>query len=87
MKLELDGSGAISLELDDVTATAYERKELKITCVNEKGKAIALTYDAATESFTSKLTFTEGTVCYVGVSTTNQKKYDTEYQITAGILA
>ena len=87
VKLELDGSGAISLELDEVTATAYERKELKITCVNEKGKAIALTYDAATESFTSKLTFTEGTVCYVGVSTTNQKKYDTEYQITAGILA
>ena len=87
VKLELDGSGAIKLDLDEVTATAYERKELKITCVNEKGKAIALTYDAATESFTSKLTFTEGTVCYVGVSTTNQKKYDTEYQITAGILA
>ncbi len=87
VKLELDGSGAISLELDEVTATAYERKELKITCVDEKGKAIALTYDAATESFTSNLTFTEGTVCYVGVSTTDQKKYDTEYQITAGILA
>ena len=87
VKLELDGSGAISLELDDVTATAYERKELKITCVDEKGKALALTYDAATESLTSNLTFTEGTVCYVGVSTTDQKKYDTEYQITAGILA
>lgn len=44
-------------------------------------------HDAATESFTSKLTFDKGTICYVGVSTTNQKKYDTEYQITAGILA
>ena len=87
VKLELDGSGAISLELDEVTATAYERKELKITCVDEKGKAIALTYDAVTESLTSKLTFTEGTVCYIGVSTADQKKYDTEYQITAGILA
>lgn len=86
-KLELDGSGAISLELDEVTATAYERKELKITCVDEKGKAIALSYDAVTESLTSKLTFTEGTVCYIGVSTADQKKYDTEYQITAGILA
>ena len=77
----------IALDLDEVTAVAYEHKELRITCVNEKGNAIALTYDAATDSFTSKLTFDEGTICYLGVFTTSQEKYDTEYQITAGILS
>ena len=82
-KLETDGTGIVKLSLDDATAEAYENKELKITCLNKNGAAVAMVWDSADDVLKSKSILAADTVLYVGVSTANEKQYETSYNITA----
>ena len=81
--METDGTGIVKLSLDDATAEAYENKELKITCLNKNGAAVAMVWDSADDVLKSKSILAADTVLYVGVSTANEKQYETSYNITA----
>ena len=85
-KLQLDESGKVTLKLDAATAQAIDNKELKITVLDEKGKAVAMTWNTVNDTFTSDLKLADDAICYVGVSTTSASKFETEYKITAGII-
>ncbi|MBE6373266.1 MAG: hypothetical protein E7055_14510 [Lentisphaerae bacterium] len=85
IKFELDSKGQLSLDLDKVTADAYRSKEVKLTCLDVAGKAVALKlYDDQT--LISQKNITAG-LYYLGVTCANVKKYDTEYSVTTGLLA
>ena len=85
IKFELDSNGQLSLDLDKVTADAYRSKEVKLTCLDVAGKAVALKlYDDQT--LISQKNITAG-LYYLGVTCANVKKYDTEYSVTTGLLA
>ena len=70
--------GKLYFGLDDITRDACERRELKLTCLNDKGQAVAATLEGAT--FSTVREVADG-IYYLGVSCTNVKKYDTSYRI------
>ncbi|MBR2425957.1 MAG: hypothetical protein IKB16_04360 [Lentisphaeria bacterium] len=86
-KFELDHAGKLTLALDKDTADAYDKKALKISCLDEKGRSIALLWDTATDTFTSRNEYNSGAICYASVTLGNNKIYDMTYGMTAGILA
>ena len=85
IKFELASAGQLSLNLDSATADAYSRKEVKLSCLDQNGKSLALSqYDCQT--LISKTAVSDG-IYYLGVTCANVKKYDTSYSVTAGLLA
>ena len=87
IKFELEGSGKIELTLDDDTANALASKQIKLTCLDSKGKSVAIAVDKNDPcTLSSKKEVGTGTY-YLGVSCANVKKYDTTYSITTRLLA
>ncbi|MBQ9087552.1 MAG: AIDA repeat-containing protein [Lentisphaeria bacterium] len=83
IKFEVDDPGQLSIELDDETAAAVNAKTLKLSCVDAKGKTVALGALTGTE-VTSKKGLASG-VYYIGVSCTKPKKTDVSYGFSLGI--
>ena len=85
-KIELTENGKLRFSAAEDPQTFYDtetldalyNKEIKISCVNEKGKTVALQYDGF--DYTSKKELSAGTY-YVCVKSANAKKYWTEYNI------
>ena len=87
IKFELDENGQIQLNLDYATAYALSTKQIKLTCLNEDGKSVAIAVDKNDPcTVLSKNNVIKGAY-YLGVTCTNVKKYDTTYNITVGQLA
>ncbi len=85
IKFELDSAGQISLDMDSVTAKAYGAKEIKLSCLDQNGKSVALSrFDSNT--LISNKEVSAG-IYYLGVTCANVKKFDTSYSVTTGLLA
>lgn len=90
-KLELNENGKLRFSAaeneetfyDIETLNALSDKDIKITCLTEKGKSVALIYDDF--DYTSKQELAAGTY-YIGIQSTNAKKNWTEYNISIEIL-
>ena len=86
-KFEVAEDGRIRLTLnDEETTLALANKEIKLKCLDENGKSVAIAVDKQ-DPFTviSKKDVFAGNY-YLGVECTNVKKYDTYYSITNGGL-
>ena len=87
IKFELAEDGRIQLTLnDEATMNALASKEIKLSCLDENGKSVAIAVDK-NDPFTvlSKKDVSAGNY-YLGVTCANVKKYDTYYSITNGGL-
>jgi autotransporter passenger strand-loop-strand repeat protein len=85
IKIELASAGQLSLDLDSATAMAYDAKEVKLSCLDQNGKSVALSqYD--NDTLISENEISAG-VCYLGVTSANVNKYDTSYSVKTGLLA
>ncbi|MDD3153880.1 MAG: pre-peptidase C-terminal domain-containing protein [Victivallaceae bacterium] len=78
-------SGNVSFDLDAATAAAVNARELKIRCLDSRGRSVSLVASGA-DLLRSGTELTAG-VYYLGVSSADVKKYDTSYQIELGMLA
>jgi hypothetical protein len=85
IRFQLDGDGYIELDLDSVTADAYNAKQIKLTCLDAKGKSVALSA-LDDDTLVSKKAVATGEY-YLGVTCANVKKFDTSYSVTTGLLA
>lgn len=78
-KINVAENGKVSFDCsDNNTLSAINDKELKITCLNSKGKSVALIFE--NDSFVSAKELAAGTY-YIGIQCANVKKYNTEYNI------
>ncbi|MBO4511926.1 MAG: hypothetical protein J5746_04110 [Victivallales bacterium] len=84
-KFEVVEAGQISLVLDDDTRNALSAKEIKLTCLDAKGKNIALSALSGNLVNSSK-SLAEGEY-YLGISCANAQKYNTSYGLSVGMLA
>ena len=84
-KFEVTDAGKISLELDEATKNALSSKEIKFSCLNSKGSSVALAAFKG-DTLDSSKTLAEG-VYYLGVTCANVQKYDTNYNVSIGMLA
>ena len=87
IKFELEDDGRIQLNLDEATKAAFASKQIKLTCLDQNGKSVAIAADK-NDPYTlfSKKEVVAGEY-YLGVTCANVKKYDTYYSITTGQLA
>ncbi len=81
-KFEANDSGKIYLDCSEETLAALKAKEIKISCLNSKGKSVSMTLSE--DLYISKKNISAGTY-YLGVQCTNVKKYATEYDINITI--
>ncbi|MBQ7177887.1 MAG: hypothetical protein IJS08_10785, partial [Victivallales bacterium] len=80
---QVDEAGKLSLTFDEATEAAVKAKQLKLSCLDAKGKAVSL---AALKdgSVDSSKVLSEGTY-YLGVTCANTQKYETNYNINLGM--
>ena len=84
-KFEVAEQGKISIVLDEATSTALTDKEIKFSCLDAKGKNVALAaFKGGTLDSSKELA--AGTY-YLGVTCANVQKYDTSYNVSIGMLA
>ena len=83
-QLQLSGVGKLTLDFDEDTFAAIKRNEVKITCLDDNGKSVSLVWSG--DMMQSKKEIASS-VCYVGITCANEKKFDTKYKITKGFLA
>ena len=84
-KFKLSKSGKIKLTLDKTTASAYTSKQLKLNCLDENGKKVAMTLDSNGILWSNK-SVSAGTY-YLNATCSNVKKFDTSYNVTIGTTA
>ena len=85
IRMELNKSGKIKLDLDDATRRAYQKKQIRLTCLDASGKAVSLaSYDR--DTLITRKSVSAGTY-FLGVACSNVRKYDTSYKVTTGFLA
>ena len=77
-------NGQIKLDLDKDTAKALSSKEIKLSCLDAKGRSVALT-SLDSDTLVSKAVLAGE--YYLGVTCANVKKFDTSYSITTGMRA
>ncbi|MBO4512817.1 MAG: AIDA repeat-containing protein [Victivallales bacterium] len=84
-KFEVAEAGKLSLTFDEETEAAVKAKQLKLSCLDAKGKAVSL---AAFKdgSVASSKALAAGEY-YLGITCTNVQKYDTSYNVSLGMLA
>ena len=82
---QVDEAGKLSLTFDEDTEAALKAKQIKLSCLDAKGKAVSL---AAFKngSVDSSKALAAGTY-YLGVTCANVQKYDTNYSVNLGMLA
>jgi len=85
IRFQLNGDGQIQLDLNSVTADAWSAKQIKLTCLDAKGKSVALSA-LDSDTLVSKKAVAAGEY-YLGVTCANVKKFDTSYSVTTGLLA
>ena len=85
IKFQVAGDGQIKLDLDKDTAKALASKEIKLSCLDAKGKSVALA-SLDSDTLVSKKTVAAGQY-YLGVTCANVKKFNSNYNITVGLLA
>ena len=76
IKFQLDEAGKIQPELDADTADALKSKQIKLSCLNENGKAVALTSLNDDNMLFSKQTVNAGDY-YPGMTCANVQKFNT----------
>ena len=81
----VDEAGKLTLTFDDDTEAAVKAKQLKLSCLDAKGKAVSL---AALKngSVDSSKALSVGTY-YLGVTCANTQKYENNYIVNIGMLA
>ena len=84
-KFEVAEAGKLSLTFDEETEAAVKAKQLKLSCLDAKGKAVSL---AAFKdgSVASSKALAAGEY-YLGITCANVQKYDTSYNVSLGMLA
>ncbi|MBO4513096.1 MAG: hypothetical protein J5746_10030, partial [Victivallales bacterium] len=82
---QVDESGKLSLIFDEDTEAAVKAKQLKLSCLDAKGKTVSLAAFKNGSVDTSKA-LASGTY-YLGVTCANVQKYDTSYSVNIGMLA
>ncbi|MBQ9337291.1 MAG: hypothetical protein IJS14_08355, partial [Lentisphaeria bacterium] len=87
IKFELSGSGKVKLTLDNATANELAAKKIKLSCLDANGKAVAIAVDKKDPHLLLSKKAVDGGVFYLGVTCANEKKYDSNYKITTGLLA
>ena len=85
IKFQADSEGQINLDLDKATAKALSSKEIKLSCLDAKGRSVVLT-SLDSDTLVSKKAVLAGEY-YLGVTCANVKKFDTSYSITTGMRA
>ena len=85
IKFQLAGDGQIRLDLDKTTAKALASKEIKLSCLDANGKAVAMAFDGGSSLFSKKEV--GAGAYYLGVNCANVKKFNTSYSVTTGLLA
>jgi len=85
LRLVTDESGFLSVGLDEITAESIKDKSLKISCLDSKGKAVALKGMTDGE-ITSQKVLAAGEY-YLGLTCTNPKKQDVDYSVTLSVTA
>ena len=83
IKFQVAGDGQIKLDLDQATAKALSGKEIKLSCLDASGKAVAMG-SLDSDTLVSKKPVLAGEY-YLGVTCTNVKKFDTSYSITTSV--
>ena len=84
-KFEVAEQGKLSIVLDDDTSAALTGKEIKFSCLDDKGKNVALAaFKGGTLDSSKELA--AGTY-YLGITCANVQKYDTSYNVSIGMLA
>ncbi len=85
VRFELNESAMVSLDFDDGTDYALEKKQAKVSCFDGNGKAVKLTsFDGNT--IESKGVLAAGTY-YLGITCADPKKNDVTYKIVINTLA
>ncbi|MBO4511169.1 MAG: hypothetical protein J5746_00230 [Victivallales bacterium] len=84
-QFQVEEAGKLTLTFDEDTEAALKAKQIKLSCLDAKGKAVSL---AAFKngSVDSSKALGEGTY-YLGVTCANAQKYDTSYSVNLGMLA
>lgn len=84
-KVELAESGKLVLQLDNTTANAVEEGILEFTCLNEKGKKLALT--SLSDGELTLIDDTESAIVYIGVELQKTDNKDVDYSFKLSMLA
>ena len=82
---DVDEAGRLRLTFDEDTEAAVKAKQLKLSCLDAKGKAVSLA-TLKNGSVDSSKALSAGTY-YLGVTCANTQKYETSYNVNIGMLA
>ena len=84
-KFEVTEAGKLSLTFDEDTEAALKAKQIKLSCLDSKGKNVSLaTFKGGTLDSSKALAAGE---YYLGITCANVQKYDTSYNVSLGMLA
>ncbi|MBQ7177256.1 MAG: hypothetical protein IJS08_07560, partial [Victivallales bacterium] len=84
-QFQIADAGKLTLTFDEETEAALNAKQIKLSCLDAKGKSVALAAFKNGKIETSKA-LNEGTY-YLGVTCANVQKYDTSYSVSLAMLA
>ena len=82
---EVDEAGKLSLTFDEDTEAALKAKQIKLSCLDAKGKTVAL--GALKNGSVDSSKALGAGMYYLGVACANTQKYDTNYNVSLGMLA
>ncbi len=77
-EIQMPEAGKLTLDFDETTLDAAKHNEIKITCLDDKGKSVSLVWSG--DMMQSKKEIASS-VCYIGITCANEKKFDTFYNI------
>ena len=83
-KFEVAEAGKLSIVLDDTTSAALSAKQVKFSCLDSKGKNVALAAFKG-DTLDSSKALAAGEY-YIGISCANAQKFNTSYNVSLGIM-